>query len=153
MAVGIGTRGGPPFGGVREQRRNLRREVPGQDHDHVGLRLRDTLGWVDRDVSARCEPAVLVGVAVHRVVEEIRSDAAEVEQRVPLAGRAVADDLLAVTTELDQEPDERALGLVHPLGESSVASGPEGPLTPRARGGRQPRRTVWIVLVRCVHAQ
>ena len=89
----------PPLLGVGELRGDLAREVPGQDHDRVRPRLGDALRRVDRDVRSRREPAVLVRVAVDGVVEEVGADAAVVEQRVALAGRAVADDLLAVAAE------------------------------------------------------
>ena len=46
-------------------------------------------------MGARQELALLVGVAVHGVVEEIGADAAIIEQRVALARRAVAGDRLA----------------------------------------------------------
>ena len=54
-----------------------------------------------------CVPGVnlpcLYGLRVHRVVEEVGADAAVVEQRVALAGRAVADDRLALLLRVDQE--------------------------------------------------
>ena len=64
---------------------------------------------------------MLVRVAIDRVVEEIRPDPAEVEQRVPLSGRPVADDLLAVAAQLDQQLEQRTLRLAYPQGELPVA--------------------------------
>jgi hypothetical protein len=63
--------------------------VPGQD-EHVVGRSRGSLGREDRDARAGGELALLVGIAVDGVVEEVRADAAVVEQRVALARRAVA---------------------------------------------------------------
>ncbi len=63
------------------------------------------------------EPAVLVRVAVDRVVEEVGADPAVVEQRVALARRAVADDLLAGAPELDQEVEQGPLRFLDLLGE------------------------------------
>ncbi len=75
---------------------------------------------VDRDVRPRRVLALLVRVPVDGVVEEVRPDAAVVEQRVPLPRRAVADDLLALAPEVDEQLEERALRLAHAFGEASV---------------------------------
>ena len=109
-----------PLRGVRELLADLAREVPRQDHDDVGLGLRDPLGRMDRDVRSRRVLALLVGVPVDRVVEEVRADPAVVEKRVALARRAVADDLLPVAPEPDQEVEERPLRLAHALREPAV---------------------------------
>ena len=69
---------------------------------------------MDRDVCARREPSVLVGVAIDGVVEEVGADAAVVEKRVSLARRPVADDLLAGPAKLDQEVEKRPLRLLRP---------------------------------------
>ena len=66
------------------------------------------------------ELALLVRVAVDRVVEEVGADAAVVEQRVALARRAVAATL-AVVLGLDQELEQLALGLLDLLVEAAVA--------------------------------
>src|SRR3954452_9517682 len=58
-------------------------EVPGQDHHDVGAVLADLLGRADRDVAAGQEVPLLVRIQVARVVDEVRPDAAVVEQRVP----------------------------------------------------------------------
>ena len=134
-----------PLRGVGELRADLAREVPGQDHDHVGPRLGDPLGRVDRDVRPRRVLALLVRVPVDRVVEEVRPDAAVVEQRVALAGRAVADDLLALAPQPDQELEQRALRLLDTLGEArgSVSGSRRPCASSRAsssRDGRRPAR-------------
>ena len=130
-----------PLARVGELLRDLPREVPGQDHDRVGTRLGDPLRRLDRDVRSRREPPVLVGIPVDGVVEEVRADAAVVEQRVPLAGRAVADDLLAVTPEPDQQIEQRALRLLHVLGELRIPARIAEPLlVPPAPAAPRPRR-------------
>ena len=70
---------------------------------------------------ARGEEAVLVRVAVDRVVEEVGPDPAVVEERVPLARRPVADDLLALAPKPNQEVEKRAFRLLDVLGEAHVA--------------------------------
>ena len=70
-------------------------QVPRQDQHDVGLVRADALRRADRDVRARQQVALLVRVEVDGVVEEVRADAAVVEQRVALGRRAVADDPLA----------------------------------------------------------
>ena len=79
-----------PLGRVGELLADLAGEVPGQDHDHVRPRLRDPLGRMDRDVRPGRVLALLVRVPVDGVVEEVRPDAAVVEERVALARRPVA---------------------------------------------------------------
>ena len=64
---------------------------------------------------------MLVGIAVDRVVEEVGSDAAVVEQRVALPRRAVADDLLAVAAQRDQELEKSVLRLLDVAREALVA--------------------------------
>src|SRR5690606_29035401 len=65
--------------------------------------------------------ALLVRIPIHSEVEEIRPDAAVVEQRVALAWRAVADDLLAGPFRLDEEAQDVALGGLHLLREGGIA--------------------------------
>ena len=64
--------------------------------------------------------ALLVRVPVDGVVEEVRPDAAVVEERVALAGCPVADDVLALAAKPDQQLEERALRLAHSVGEPLV---------------------------------
>ena len=94
---GIGTMNlAPQSADMAHLRDDLVLQVPGQDQDVVGLGLVDRLDRLDRNVHARREAAVLVGIAVDREVEEVGADAAVVEQRVALARRAVAADRLAL---------------------------------------------------------
>ena len=57
---------------------------------------------------------VLVRVAVDRVVEEVRADAAVVQQRVALPGRAVAGDRLAGALGVDQELEQLRIWSLSP---------------------------------------
>ncbi len=110
----------------------------GRIDDHVGPRLGDPLRRIDRDVRARREPAVLVRVAVDRVVEEVGADAAVVEERVPLARGAVADDLLPGPPQPDQQLEQRPLRLLRRPRRSAVALGlAQARRPPRARGARR----------------
>ncbi len=81
-------------------------EVPRQDQDVVRLSLVDRIDRPDRNVHARREAAVLVGVAIDREVEEVGSDGAIVEQRVALARRAISADRFAFVLGRDQETRE-----------------------------------------------
>ncbi len=76
---------------------------------------------VDRDAGARGESAVLVRVAVHGVLEQIGSDAAVVQKRVALAGRAVADHALAATAALQQELQHGGAGIAGRGFEAAVS--------------------------------
>ena len=109
-----------PFARVGQLRHDLFLQVPRQDQDVVGPRLGQPLGCVNRNVRARQKLAVLVRIAVDRVVQEIGADAAIVQQRVALARRAVADNLLAGAAGRDQELQQLALGLLDLLGEVQV---------------------------------
>ena len=75
---------------------------------------------MDRDVHARREAAVLVGIAVDGELEEVGTDAAIVQERVALARRAIAADGLAVALRLDQERQELALGALDLLGKGGI---------------------------------
>ena len=63
---------------------------------------------------------MLVRIAVHGVIQEIRANAAVIQQRVPFAGRAVAGDRLARALGFDQKFQQRALRLLHLLGKCAV---------------------------------
>src|SRR6266850_7300308 len=113
-----------PFADVRHLLHDLVPEIPGQDQDVVRLGLADPVWVEDRHVGARQELALLVRAAIHRVVEEVRPDAAVVQQGVALAGCAVAGNGLALALGGDQEIEELALGLLHLLAERRVAIEP-----------------------------
>ena len=111
---------GAPLGGVGELLADLAGEVPGQDHDHVRLASRRSARAGGSGCASRRVLALLVRVPVDGVVEEVRPDAAVVEERVALARCAVADDVLAFAAKADQQLEERALRLAHSVGEPLV---------------------------------
>ena len=118
---GIGTTNCAPHSrACGELLHDLLLEVPGQDQDVVGAVLLERLGVLDRDVRAREELALLVRVAVDRVLEEVGADAAEVQERVALPGRAVAGDALALAAARDEELEQAPFGLVDLGGERAV---------------------------------
>jgi hypothetical protein len=63
---------------------------------------------------------VLVRILVDGVVEKIGANPAVIEQRIPFARRAVADDLLAVALGADQEVQQLPLRPLHLLAEFPV---------------------------------
>src|SRR5262245_35977395 len=95
-------------------------DVPRQDEDEVWLRFIDLLWWKDRNVSARRDLAVLVRIAVDRVIEEVGSNAAVVEQRISLAGSTIAGDRLSFTFRVDEKFEEAAFCVFHLLTEAPV---------------------------------
>ena len=107
-----------PLADVRGLRADLLPQVPRQDQHIVRPRRPDRVGRKNRNARSRRELALLVRIGVDGEVEEIGADAAVVEQRVALARRAVADDLLAAFFRVDQERQELALGGPRPARRS-----------------------------------
>src|SRR4051812_15046478 len=60
-----------PLARVGELGNDLVAQVPRQDEDEVGARLGEALGALDRDVCPRQVHALLVGVAVDGVLEQV----------------------------------------------------------------------------------
>src|SRR5438270_2295098 len=85
-----------PVGDVAELLDQLPFQVPRQGEHHVRAVSGDAPRFVYRDAGPGCEPAMLVRVAVDGVFEQVGADPAVVEQSVPFARRAVADDPLAL---------------------------------------------------------
>ena len=94
-------------------------QVPRQDEQIVGPCLIDGLDRMDGNVHAGREAAVLIRIAIDREVEEILADAAIVEQRVALPGRAVAADPLALSLQVDQRGEQIAFHGFNAAGEAS----------------------------------
>src|SRR5262249_43817085 len=63
-----------PFANVRRLLDDLVHDVPRPDEQVVGAGFANALGREDRNVRTRQEFALLVGVAIHDVVEKIRAD-------------------------------------------------------------------------------
>ena len=79
-------------------------------------------------------------------LDQVGADAAEVQQGVPLAGRAVADDALALSPQPDQKLEQAPLHLVHARREAPVRlelGVSRGPLARRAARATLARRS-WV---------
>ena len=101
-----------PFTRVGQLLDDLVLEIPRKDQDVVGAILLEHLGVLDRDVRPRQELALLVRVAIDRVLKEIGANAAEVQKRVALSRRAVAGDALTLAAARDKELEQAPFGLV-----------------------------------------
>src|SRR5204862_1565455 len=66
------------------------------------------------------EQSLLMRVAVDRIVDEVRADAAIVEQSVALGGRAVPHNRDIASLAIDEERQQLSLGFAHALGKVSV---------------------------------
>src|SRR5690348_8553938 len=74
-----------PLAHIREVLHDLVTQIPWQDEDIVRTRVANGLWGQNRNMRARGVLALLVGIAVDRKIEEIRADAAIVEQCVSFA--------------------------------------------------------------------
>src|SRR5215813_13441570 len=81
-------------------------EVPRKDEHVVRTGLGDAFRRVDRDPGAGSVLPLLVWAAIDGVVEEVGSNAAVVEERVPLARRTVARDAQPVALRVDEKCHE-----------------------------------------------
>src|SRR5271155_4377155 len=95
-------------------------QVPRQDEKIIGLRFLDALRPKDRNVRAGQKPAVLVRIAVHRVVNKIGADTAIIQQGVSFSRSAVTGDGFPLALGLDQKREQRALRRSHLLGKIFV---------------------------------
>src|SRR5262249_58406683 len=96
-------------------------EVPWQDENIVGPGFGDALGRVDRDVCDREELPLLHRAPVDGVRQQVRPDAAVVEERVSLARGAIAGDGSAVPRGGEQELQEIRLDPQHLVSEAFMA--------------------------------
>src|SRR6266851_8484828 len=78
-------------------------QVPGKDQQEIRLRLPNPIRRINRDVRAGQESAMLVGIAVHGIVEKISSDSAVIQQRIAFAWRPIPRDLFPAAFRLNQE--------------------------------------------------
>src|SRR5678816_2444086 len=113
-----------PLADVRELGLDLVLQVPREDQDVVGTRLSDLFGRIDRNVGAGQELAVLVRIPVHGVFDEVRPDAAIVQERVSFSGSPVAGDGLSFLSGRDQEAEQVPLDPVDALGKGAVGLDP-----------------------------
>ena len=108
----IGDRHDPlaaPFANVGRLADDLVDQVPRPDEQIVGTGFADAVGRQDGNVRARQKLPLFVGVAIDNVVEKVCANPAVVEQRVGLAGSAIADDRLGAALRVDEEPEKLAL--------------------------------------------
>ncbi len=95
---GMGTMNCPPHSRMIGQlRHDFLLQIPGQNQHEVGTSLPDPIGRENRNMRARQKLVVLVGVAVDRVVDEVGSDAAVVQQGIALARCAVSGHRLVLS--------------------------------------------------------
>src|SRR2546425_11534509 len=109
-----------PLADARHLSHDLVLKIPRQDQHVVGPRLAYLLRRTDGDMGPRQKLALLVGVTVHGVSQEIRPDAAVVQQSVALAWSSVADDGAALPFGLNQELEQPTFGLLYSLLECGV---------------------------------
>src|SRR5581483_4472042 len=101
-------------------RHDLLLDVPGQDEDEIRSGAIDFLGRQYRYMRAGKEEPLLVGVPVDGEVEEVRPNAAVVQQRIALTGRAITGDVLPIPLEIDEESEDPPFGLLHLAPEREV---------------------------------
>ena len=94
---------------ARQLVRNLGAQVPRKDPYDVRPNLLEAVGVIDGDARPWGKPALLVWVAVDRERQEIRSDAAVVQERVRLARSSVPSDRPALALKVDQCLQDRLL--------------------------------------------
>src|SRR5258706_3349547 len=109
-----------PFPYSGHLRHDLVLEIPRQDEQIVRLGFPDLVGVQDGNVCPRQELALLVRIAIDGVVDEIRADAAVVEERVAFARRPVPDHRFALAPDADQEFQELPLGLFDLLSKITI---------------------------------
>src|SRR5580658_9340030 len=93
-------------------------QVPGQDHDILGLGLTDPVRMMNRNTATRQESPLLVRAAIHCVLDQILTDAAVMQQSGALARRAIAGYLLALHRCREQKIDQCELRFLHLLREA-----------------------------------
>src|SRR5216684_1211828 len=92
-----------PFSHVGVLLDDLLFQIPRENQHVVRVRLANVLRRIDGNVRAWEELAVFVRVPVHSVFQKVSADAAVVEQRVALAGSAVARHSLPFAPGADEE--------------------------------------------------
>src|SRR5437879_10012076 len=109
-----------PFSNAGHLRHDLVFEVPRQNEQIVGLGFLDLVGMQNRDMRSGPELALLVGLAVHGVVNEIRANTAVIQKRIAFARCPISDYRFSLSPDTDQEFKKLPLGLLHLLSEIAV---------------------------------
>src|SRR5450755_3183186 len=110
-----------PLANVAHLLHDLSLQVPGQDQQIIRPGLTNPFRRINGNMRARSELTVLVRIAVHRVVDKIRSHSAVVQQRIAFAGSAVSNNGFALPLGLDQALQKLALGVLDLFRERAIA--------------------------------
>src|SRR5262249_9218868 len=102
-----------PFTDVLSLGRDLAPQVPGQDQDVVRTCGADLRRIEDGDVRSGRVATLFQRACVHGVVQEVGADAAIIQERVALAGGAVARNRLARALRPNEKLEQVALRLQH----------------------------------------
>ena len=88
-------------------------QVPRKNQHVIRLRVTDRIRVQDGQAASRQEMILLVRAAIHRKVDHIRANAAEIQQRVALRWSAVGGDSPALPFRPDEELEKAALRASH----------------------------------------
>src|SRR5215216_1037532 len=89
---------------------NLILEIPGEDKYVIWFGLLNLFRRIDRDVRARQEFSLFVGIAIHCVVQKIGADAAVVQESVSLPRSPISRDGLSFALCFNEEIEQFSLG-------------------------------------------
>src|SRR2546421_2807524 len=95
-------------------------EIPRQNEQIIGPGTLDLIRRINGDVRSRQELAVLMGIAVDGIVDEVGADGAIIQQGVALARRTVSGNFLSTALGLDKEFEQFALGFLYLIGKARV---------------------------------
>src|SRR5580698_3861908 len=96
-------------------------KVPGQNHHIVRFSFANAVGMMNGDVRPGEKSPLFIRASINRVLNQVLSDTAIMQQRGALAWSAVTGNTLAITRGLKEEFQQRQLGLLHLPGEALVA--------------------------------
>ena len=95
-------------------------EIPWQQQHVIGSSLGDGIGCQDRNAVTRQITALLEDIAIDCEFDNIRSDAAIVQQRIALGGRAIGGDGGATLLQGNEKRQQLSLGVRDALGERRI---------------------------------
>src|SRR5260370_2232191 len=95
-------------------------EIPRQDQQIIRPCTLDLIRWINGNVCPRQELAVLMGIAVDGIVDEVGADGAIIQQGVALARSTISGNLLSTALGLDKKFEQFALGFLHLVGKARV---------------------------------
>src|SRR4051794_35543582 len=100
-----------PGGNAGKLRHDFLLEIPRKDQDVIRPGIPESIRLEYRNVRSGQELAVFVWAAIHREIDEIGSDPGVIEQCVPLARCAIADDTFPCPLRFDQKFEQLPFGL------------------------------------------